>query len=210
MDQAKADILASAEKVTRLRNVRYQQSGLSVDAEGLRPEEGERNIKVSVPFNMVGLVIGIKGGRIKEIAAVTNTYIKTPSKHREPVFEIVGDSESVEVARNMIYEVVKAKLEEDYIKRMMTQMPIHEPGSPVELMPMISLPSVPIDVMCTQSPRSPSNPSCLYNEATPRTMSAVSAQASYSPRPLSRTFSPNQDASSPVAGFTSLKPSIRS
>lgn len=122
--------------------MRYQDC----DTGGVRAVEGVENsntavlIKVSVPFNMVGLVVGNRGSRVKWIEMQTNTYIKTPSKNREPVFEIIGEPEHVMEARNMIDAVIKLRLEEDYIKSVMPQMPIHEPGSPVKLTPVFPLP----------------------------------------------------------------------
>lgn len=101
-------------------------------------------IKVSVPANTIGLIIGPKGTRIKEIAESTGTYIKTPNKYREPIFEIVGLPADVEKARNQILTFINNKMNDDYIKQMMSQMPVHEPGSPVKLdLPPTAVPAKP-------------------------------------------------------------------
>ncbi|MCP6116818.1 KH domain-containing protein, partial [Klebsiella pneumoniae] len=43
-----------------------------------------------------------KGATIKRIQHTTHTYIVTPSREREPVFEVTGLPESVEAARKEI------------------------------------------------------------------------------------------------------------
>lgn len=55
--------------------------------------------KVTVPYQVVGLVVGPKGSTIKRIQQSTNTYIVTPSRDSQPVFEIQGQAECVEAAK---------------------------------------------------------------------------------------------------------------
>jgi len=55
--------------------------------------------KVSVPYQVVGLVVGPKGSTIKRIQQNTNTYIVTPSRDSQPVFEIQGMPDNVEAAK---------------------------------------------------------------------------------------------------------------
>lgn len=55
--------------------------------------------KVSVPYQVVGLVVGPKGSTIKRIQQNTNTYIVTPSRDSQPVFEIQGLPDNVEAAK---------------------------------------------------------------------------------------------------------------
>lgn len=43
---------------------------------------------VRVPLRVVGLVVGPKGATIKRIQQDTHTYIITPSREREPIFEV--------------------------------------------------------------------------------------------------------------------------
>eukprot|EP00117_Sycon_ciliatum_P005913 scpid26815/ scgid9666/ RNA-binding protein MEX3D; RING finger and KH domain-containing protein 1; RING finger protein 193; TINO len=59
-------------------------------------------ITVKVPYNVVGLVVGPRGATIKKIQSMTGTYIVTPSREKDPVFEIQGSRENVEKARQEI------------------------------------------------------------------------------------------------------------
>ena len=59
-------------------------------------------IHVRVPYRVVGLVVGPKGATIKRIQQDSSTYIVTPSRDREPVFEVTGSCEGVEKARRDI------------------------------------------------------------------------------------------------------------
>ena len=45
-----------------------------------------------MPYNVVGLVVGPKGSTIKRIQQTSQTYIVTPSREKEPVFEVTGKS----------------------------------------------------------------------------------------------------------------------
>ena len=49
-----------------------------------------KNIQVRVPYKVVGLVVGPKGATIKRIQQNTHTYIVTPSREKDPVFEVTG------------------------------------------------------------------------------------------------------------------------
>ena len=46
--------------------------------------------QVRVPYKVVGLVVGPKGTTIKRIQQTTHTYIVTPSREKDPVFEVTG------------------------------------------------------------------------------------------------------------------------
>lgn len=48
---------------------------------------------VRVPLRVVGLVVGPKGATIKRIQQDTSTYIITPSREREPIFEVCAERE---------------------------------------------------------------------------------------------------------------------
>jgi RNA-binding protein MEX3 len=48
--------------------------------------------------------VGPKGATIKRIQQQTNTYIVTPSRDKEPVFEVTGASDNVESARSEILD----------------------------------------------------------------------------------------------------------
>lgn len=51
---------------------------------------------------LVGLVVGPKGATIKHIQQQTQTYIVTPSRDKEPVFEVTGLPDNVQSARKQI------------------------------------------------------------------------------------------------------------
>ncbi len=55
------------------------------------PAPGHITAYVRVPYRVVGLVVGPKGATIKRIQQDTHTYIITPSRDREPVFEVRFD-----------------------------------------------------------------------------------------------------------------------
>lgn len=57
---------------------------------------------VRVPYKVVGLVVGPKGATIKRIQQQTHTYIITPSREKEPIFEVTGLPENVDAARREI------------------------------------------------------------------------------------------------------------
>ncbi|CAF0777948.1 unnamed protein product [Didymodactylos carnosus] len=59
----------------------------------------QTTIQVRVPYRVVGLVVGPKGATIKRIQQTTNTYIVTPGRDKEPIFEIAGLPENVEAAK---------------------------------------------------------------------------------------------------------------
>ncbi|XP_055372057.1 RNA-binding protein MEX3B [Condylostylus longicornis] len=63
---------------------------------------GQITIQVRVPYRVVGLVVGPKGATIKHIQQQTHTYIVTPSRDKEPVFEVSGLPDNVQLARRQI------------------------------------------------------------------------------------------------------------
>ena len=65
-------------------------------------QPGQTTEQVRVPYRVVGLVVGPKGATIKRIQQQTRTYIVTPSRDKEPVFEVTGLPENVETARKEI------------------------------------------------------------------------------------------------------------
>ena len=58
--------------------------------QAIQLQPGQIVNKVLVPLKLVGLVVGPKGATIKRIQQNTNTYIITPIRASEPVFEIQG------------------------------------------------------------------------------------------------------------------------
>lgn len=65
---------------------------------------------MAVPFWVVGLVVGPKGTTIRRIQQETQTYIITPGKEKEPVFEIVGTAENVARARQEIESYIAVRM----------------------------------------------------------------------------------------------------
>lgn len=86
-------------------NIRAQRS------KGISPPniEGSITDRVQVPYRVVGLVVGPKGQTIKQIQAKTDTFIVTPSRERDPIFEITGRPEDVAKAREEIIGYICAR-----------------------------------------------------------------------------------------------------
>lgn len=103
---AKREILAAADHFTQIRAARRSNSTSSPSNFGgpssSPVEENKTTIYVRVPYRVVGLVVGPKGATVKRIQQITNTYIVTPSRDKEPCFEVTGSPESVERARKEI------------------------------------------------------------------------------------------------------------
>jgi hypothetical protein len=95
VDVAKHEIEQAADHFTQIRaSRRHSQGG--------QPIPGHITAYVRVPYRVVGLVVGPKGGTIKRIQQDTHTYIITPSREREPIFEVTGLPANVEKARVLI------------------------------------------------------------------------------------------------------------
>ncbi|KAL4694196.1 hypothetical protein H8959_013461 [Pygathrix nigripes] len=99
---AKREILSAAEHVSMIRASRNKNGpalgGLSCSLN----LPGQTTVQVRVPYRVVGLVVGPKGATIKRIQQQTHTYIVTPSRDKEPVFEVTGMPENVDRAREEI------------------------------------------------------------------------------------------------------------
>lgn len=111
VNAAKNEILSAAEHFTHIRLQRKNNiNGIGLVASVLPGQPGITNnqvpgqttIQVRVPYRVVGLVVGPKGATIKRIQQTTNTYIITPSREKEPVFEVTGLPDNVEAARKEI------------------------------------------------------------------------------------------------------------
>lgn len=105
--KAKREILSAAEHFSQIRasrknNLAGLASGTSTPPGPPANIPGHITIQVRVPYRVVGLVVGPKGATIKRIQHQTHTYIVTPSRDKEPVFEVTGLPESVETARREI------------------------------------------------------------------------------------------------------------
>ena len=108
---AKREILAAAEHFSQIRASRKASASQSppitspgVAVQPPTPFGGDNHItiRVRVPYRVVGLVVGPKGATVKRIQQLTNTYIITPSRDREPCFEVTGTPENVEIAKREI------------------------------------------------------------------------------------------------------------
>lgn len=102
---AKREILSAAEHFSQIRASRRQNGNASTSLANGPPSPstpGQVTIQVRVPYRVVGLVVGPKGATIKRIQQQTHTYIVTPSRDKEPVFEVTGNPDSVDKARQEI------------------------------------------------------------------------------------------------------------
>ncbi|XP_023227488.1 RNA-binding protein MEX3B-like isoform X1 [Centruroides sculpturatus] len=102
VNAAKREILSAAEHFSQIRAQRKNNLNGSLTPGPNSNVPGQTTIQVRVPYRVVGLVVGPKGATIKRIQQQTNTYIVTPSRDKEPVFEITGMPENVENARKEI------------------------------------------------------------------------------------------------------------
>lgn len=99
---AKREILSAAEHFSQIRAQRKNNLNGSLAPGPNSNIPGQTTIQVRVPYRVVGLVVGPKGATIKRIQQQTNTYIVTPSREKEPVFEVTGLPDNVETARKEI------------------------------------------------------------------------------------------------------------
>ncbi|CAJ0927635.1 unnamed protein product, partial [Mesorhabditis belari] len=113
--EAKREIECAAEHFTQIRASRRHSQGGA-------PAPGHITAYVRVPLRVVGLVVGPKGATIKRIQQDTHTYIITPSREREPIFEVTGLPQNVESARKEI---------EQHIYQRTGNMPITDPNAPI-------------------------------------------------------------------------------
>ncbi|XP_072320803.1 RNA-binding protein MEX3B [Eucyclogobius newberryi] len=102
---ARREIISAAEhfsmiRASRNKNTSVNGSGTPIPGPPNLP--GQTTIQVRVPYRVVGLVVGPKGATIKRIQQQTHTYIVTPSRDKEPVFEVTGMPENVDRAREEI------------------------------------------------------------------------------------------------------------
>ncbi|XP_063771778.1 RNA-binding protein MEX3D [Pseudophryne corroboree] len=102
VEMAKQEILAAAEHFSIIRATRNKLNGIPGATQAPPNLPGQTTIQVRVPYRVVGLVVGPKGATIKRIQQSTHTYIVTPSRDKEPVFEVTGMPENVDRAREEI------------------------------------------------------------------------------------------------------------
>ncbi len=94
VNSAKFEIMAAAEHFSQIRAARPQASTMT--------GSDKVTIFVRVPYRVVGLVVGPRGSTVKRIQQLTRTFIVTPSRDKEPCFEVRGTPENVERARKEI------------------------------------------------------------------------------------------------------------
>ncbi|NXD46530.1 MEX3C ligase, partial [Copsychus sechellarum] len=112
---ARREILSAAEHFSMIRASR-NKSGPALGGLPCTPNlPGQMTVQVRVPYRVVGLVVGPKGATIKRIQQQTHTCIVTPSRDKEPVFEVTGMPENVNCAREEI-EMHIAMRTGNYIK----------------------------------------------------------------------------------------------
>ncbi|NWH75359.1 MEX3C ligase, partial [Piaya cayana] len=99
---AKREILSAAEHFSMIRAARNKNGPVLGGTAGTPSLPGQTTVQVRVPYRMVGLVVGPKGATIKRIQQQTHTYIVTPNRDKEPVFEVTGMPENVDRAREEI------------------------------------------------------------------------------------------------------------
>ncbi|XP_010885970.1 RNA-binding protein MEX3B [Esox lucius] len=109
VEMAKREIVSAAEHFSMIRASRCKAGAAGTGgpgAGGALPGPphlpGQTTIQVRVPYRVVGLVVGPKGATIKRIQQQTHTYIVTPSREKDPVFEVTGMPENVDRAREEI------------------------------------------------------------------------------------------------------------
>ncbi|XP_061731431.1 RNA-binding protein MEX3B-like [Nerophis ophidion] len=112
VEMAKREIVSAAEHFSMIRASRCKAGGPAGGGGGggggggslPGPPHlpGQTTIQVRVPYRVVGLVVGPKGATIKRIQQQTHTYIVTPSREKDPVFEVTGMPENVDRAREEI------------------------------------------------------------------------------------------------------------
>ncbi|XP_053304197.1 RNA-binding E3 ubiquitin-protein ligase MEX3C [Spea bombifrons] len=99
---AKREILSAAEHFSMIRASRNKNGPSAASMQCAPNLPGQTTVQVRVPYRVVGLVVGPKGATIKRIQQQTHTYIVTPSRDKEPVFEVTGMPENVDRAREEI------------------------------------------------------------------------------------------------------------
>lgn len=112
---AKKEIQAAAEHFTQIRasrrgsNAGYPNGSPNGGPPSPQGGPGNVTLRVPVPYKVVGLVVGPKGATIKRIQQQTHTYIVTPSRDKDPVFEITGTPANVQAARREIEQHIASR-----------------------------------------------------------------------------------------------------
>ena len=112
--KARQQILSAAEHFSSIRASRRSgvvgpQAGTSSGTSSPTSVPGHVTSQVRVPYKVVGLVVGPKGATIKRIQQTTSTYIVTPGRDKEPVFDVTGLPENVEKAKEEIEKHIASR-----------------------------------------------------------------------------------------------------
>lgn len=112
--QAKHEILSAADHFSQIRASRRNgsagsQASNSSGTASPTSTPGHVTLQVRVPYKVVGLVVGPKGATIKRIQQTTSTYIVTPGRDKEPVFEVTGLPDSVDKAKEEIEKHIASR-----------------------------------------------------------------------------------------------------
>lgn len=108
--EVKNEILSAAEHFSQIRASRRNAAAGDLLRFPVASSNEQVREKVAVPFWVVGLVVGPKGTTIRRIQQETQTYIITPGKEKEPVFEIVGTADNVARARQEIESYIAVRM----------------------------------------------------------------------------------------------------
>jgi len=135
---AKQMVQVDADRITQVRR------GVMLS---FSPLIAKHHIKVKIPYELVGLVVGPKGATVKKIQQATNTTIVSPSRdQKDPLFYVYGQtSDSVEAAKKEIklrcVLVIPVLLIHCHRQSFLHQRPnqIHLVASPVLCFPLTSL-----------------------------------------------------------------------
>jgi len=146
--EAKREISLAADHFTHIRATRKTAIG-----NGGTSPPGHVTAYVRVPLRVVGLVVGPKGATIKRIQQDTHTYIITPSRDREPIFEVTGLPINVEAARKEI---------EQHIYQRTGNMPITN-QAPIQPYDAHSLPLHPLNAFNVEAARKDMDPTQFMN-----------------------------------------------
>ena len=110
---ARQEILAAAAHFTQLRATQSNSinSTLAMDQE-IENKQRHVTVQVRVPQSIVQLLVGPNGANIMRIQELTHTFIATPSKEQESMFEVTGLPGNVEVAKQEIESLINARTAE--------------------------------------------------------------------------------------------------
>ena len=114
VSKAKHQILSAAEHFSSIRASRRScvagsQANNSSGTSSPTSVPGQITSQVRVPYRVVGLVVGPKGATIKRIQQTTSTYIVTPGRDKEPIFDVTGLPENVEKAKEEIEKHIASR-----------------------------------------------------------------------------------------------------